>query len=530
MKPILIFSVFFSLITLNVGVGFAQAEPAPPRANLDFEMLEWFNPWLNSTNASGLTRFSNALPEFQSLANAQLMFNRASGEFRCPTTPPTLNNIGFETRAVRRINNLFLEGYFKYDFSNRMDAQWNGLYVTGSNPFFMADSIPGRFRSETIRAGARAALPVGRNHVIGLSMDYVAGRGAKNRDLRNENSFTNFVARPSWLMNLERWSIGATVGWSRTLESIEYREIATDVAAKWIFFMWGNWFFDAEPFHQTTTENSRTKRDFIYDGQIQLQYRGRQFSIFNEFGVALKESTQFGDIRFNRQFGDVESTTLQNTLVVHAFENHRLSVNFRYRYLVGFRPVQILEHDPTTLQNIWRTIDRNLIFESIETAQDVTYSWISRRDDGINLRWQWDVGASLFQREHVYHHNVEFVQHVSNMEFFTAFNKNLQFQRSFLDVRPLVAFRTGDGEKNHTPPAGTGQARQLTAQMEQEFYALTCDKLRLQLSVRYSLPFRNRTSSFFAFATYDFMKPLGTNGVFDNQTRNFISVGVGVSF
>jgi len=316
------------------------------------------------------------------------------------------------------------------------------------------------------------------------------------------------------------------------LENISYNEVATDPLARWFFTMWGNWFFEAEPFHRQGGVNNatdRTKRDFIYDGQIQLQYRGRQFSIFNEFGVALKESTQFGDIRFNKQFGDVESTTLQNNLVIHAFENHRLSVHVRYNYLVGFRPVQVLERDPMTLQNVWRTIDRNLTFEAIETSQNITYSWLSRRDDGVNLRWQLDVGASLFQREQVYHHGMQFVQHISNMEFFTAFHKNFQFRRSLLDVRPLVAFRTGDGEKNHTPPTGAGQARQLTAQMEQEFYALTCDRLRLQLSLRYSHPIRNRTSRVFAFATYDFMKPLGTT-IFENQSRTFISVGAGVSF
>ncbi|MCL2412840.1 MAG: hypothetical protein FWC98_01730 [Bacteroidales bacterium] len=529
MKPTLVFS-FFLVLMLNAGAGFAQLVPAPHGANLDFEKLDWINPWLNSSNASGLTTFSRILPEFESLANVELTYSRTSGEFRDPVTPPKLTTIGFQTRAVRRINRLFLEGYFNYDLSNRIDAQWNGLYVTSSNPFFMADSIAGRFRSEAFRTGARVAHPVGRNQVIGLGVDYTAGRGAKDRDLRNENRYSNFTIRPSWLLNSGAWTIGATVGWSRVFEDIDYREIATDVAAKWFFLMWGNWFFDASPF-TPQTESSRTKKDNIYSGYIQLQYTGQQFSIYNEFGVALKESRQFGDIRFNRQFGDVESTTIQNNLVVHAFKNHRLSVDFRYRYLTGFRPIQVSERDPETLQNIWRTIDRNLIFESIESMQNITYSFLSHRNGSMDIHCQLDVGASLFQREQIYHHSPhKFVQRISSMEFFTAFNKNFRFRRSFLDVHPLVAFRTGSGEKNDTPQTGVGNARQLTAQMEQEFYALTCDRLRLQLTLRYSHPIRNRTSRVFAFVKYDFLKPLGANDIFDNHTRSFMTFGVGILF
>ena len=534
MKQILIFSVFFSL-TLNVGVGFAQSEPAPPRGNLDFERLDWINPWLGSTNASGLTSFSELLPEFESLANAKLTYSHASGEFRCPTTPPRFTNIGFETRAIRRVNTLFLEGYFNYDLSNRIDAQWNGLFVPGSNPFFMADSIPGRFRSEAFRAGVRAGLPVGRNQVVGLSMDYTAARGAKDRDLRNENRYSNFTIRPSWLLDLGAWSIGVTVGWSRVFEDIEYAEIATDVEPKWFFLMWGNWFFEAEPFHRQGNVNNftdRLKQDFIYDGQIQLQYRGQQFSIHNEIGVALNQSSQFGDIRFNRQFGDVESRIFQNRLVVHAFENHRLSVDFSYRYQVGFRPIQVLERDPVSLAQVWRTVDQLFVFDASESTQNITYSFLSRRNDGLSMHWQLDAGASLFQREQIYHHDVEFVQRISNMEFFATFNKNFQFRRSFLDVRPLVAFRTGSGEKNHAPPTDVENPspRQLTSEMEQEFYALTCDRLRLQLSLRYSHPLRNRTSRVFAFANYDFMKALGTHDIFGSQTRNFMTFGIGISF
>lgn len=523
------FSVFLSVLLLKEVAGFAQSEPAPLRVNLDFEKLEWINSWFNSSNASGLTKFSELLPEFESFSSAKLIYDHASGEFRCPKTPPTLTNIGFRTRSVRRINQLFLEGYFNYDLSNRRDAQWNGLYVTGSNPFFMADSIKGQFRSETFGAGARVAHPIGKNQVVGLGMDYIAGRGAKNRDLRNENRYSNFAIRPSWLLNLEAWTIGATVGWNRVFENIEYNEIASDVQAKLFFTMWGNWFFDAGPFTQTT-ENSRRKKDNIYSGYIQLQYSGTNFSIYNEFGLELKESSQYFSLASNRQFGDVESTTIKNNLIVHAFENHRLSVGFRYRYLTGFRPVQIVERDPETMLNVWQTIDRNLIFESIESKQNMTYSFLSRRDGDMHIRWQLDVGASHFQREQIFHHSIEFVQRISNMEFFTAFNKNFNFGNSSVDVRPLVAFRTGNGEKNETPLTGTGNARQLTAQMEQEFYALTCDKLRLQLMLRYSHPIGNQGARAFAFVNYDFLKPLGTDKIFNNQTRNLMTFGLGISF
>lgn len=530
MKTTLKFIFFFILLFESVA-GFAQSEPAPLRANLDFEKLEWANPWLNSANASGLTMFSRSLPEFQSLSNATLSHSRASGDFRCPVTPPRFNNTGLETRSVLRLDRTFLGGYFNYDLTNRVDAQWNGLFVPGSNPFFMADSIPGRFRSETFSAGVRIAHPIGRNHAIGLGMDYIAGRGAKGRDLRNENRYTDFTIRPAWLMNLDRWTIGAALGWSRIFENISYREVAVDAGAKWLFFMWGNWFFEAEPFHAQTTLNSRIRTDITYSAHIQLQYAGRRFSIYNEFGLALKEGIQYLSLSSNRQFGDVESTTFQNNLVIHAFENHRLLVDFHYRHQMGFRPVQILERDPHTLANVWRTLDRNLVFEAIESTQNIMYSFLSRRDDGLNIHWQLDAGASLFQREQIYHHGMEFVQRVSNMEFFAGFNKNFRFGRaSSIDIRPLVAFRTGSGEKNDAPPPGTGNARQLTAQMEREFYTLTCDRLRLQLAVRYSHLIRNRDSRVFAFATYDFLKPLGTNPIFENQTRDFISVGLGIVF
>ena len=518
----------FTIWMLTSVAGFAQSEQEALKANLDFEKLEWTNPWVNSTNAAGLATFSTLLPEFTSFSNATLHYDYATGEFRDPLTPPTYTNIGFQTKSIQKLDDLFLMGYFNYDLSNRLDAQWNGLYVTGSNPFFMADSVKGRFRSETFSAGMKIAYPVGKNQTIGLAMDYRVGRGAKSKDLRHNNHYNDFVIRPSWMLKLPTLTIGATVGWNRTRETISYSQVAD--GAQWFFFMNGNWFFQNEPF-SSNSDNSRNKMDNAFDGYVQLQYNGKAFAVYNELGMELAQGNQYNSLSNNKQFGDVETTTIKNRLVIHAFENHQLSVGVQYRYGLGYGVLQEYLYDSIVNSYVWTTFDRLTLFESIESTQSVVYSYLSRRDGGMDIRWQIDAGLTLFQREQVFRElPLIHTQTLSTTEVFAAFNKNLKFGKSSIDVRPLLAYGTGDGIKNAiqggTPnPTNT---KQLTAEMEREFDALTCDRLRMQLMLRYSHTLGDAGRKAFAFVNYDFVKPF--NDRFKNDNRSFLTFGVGLSF
>ena len=533
MKPFSL-SVFFLVLIFIWETGFAEQSETASKTNLNFGKLEWLNPWLSSSNASGMPILLKALPDYTSFSDLKIRYDYATGEFGDPFTPAEYTDMGIQTKSIQRINNTFVMGYFNYSLSNRIDAQWNGLFVPGSNPFFIADSVKGRFRAEKFSAGVKVAHPIGQNQTIGFSVDYITATGAKDKDLRNTNTYNDFRIHPSWMLARGNLNLGASLGYNRTSETINYREVQTSTT-KDFFYFYGNWFYLSEIYTQSS-EDFRVKTDNAFEGNIQLQHTGKEISVYNQLGVEYLKGTQRSLAVNNRQFGDVESVLLKNDLVVYVRKNHRFSADIRYKTLLGFRHLQLNEFDPPTRRYVWVTYDRFNAYASAEGMQSLMYSFTLPRQ-GMDIRLQVDAGVLLFQRSQVHKiYPFDFRQTVSTQEFFVTANKNLKFGKSIIDIRPLIAHGIGGGNKNKVETVNENAGMtllqeewQLIAQRDHEFYALTCDRLRASLTLRYSYPINNRGTRLYVFGNYNYVKPLN-HDIFQNQDRRNMAAGVGITF
>ncbi|MDR2906690.1 MAG: hypothetical protein LBU91_01705 [Bacteroidales bacterium] len=513
--------------------GFTQSNGEQAKANLSFEKLDWHNAYIKSANAAGLATLDKVFPDYNSFAEANISYKQGNGDFCGPYDPAKTTEISFHTQAIRKVQKAFVMGYFTYSLENRIGAQWNGLFIPGSNPFFMADSVKGKFRSETFRTGMKYAHPLTRNQIIGISMDYTTAKGAKNKDLRNENAYMDFVVRPSWLWNQKALSLGLDVGYHRTLEEIEYRKIQTNENK--IFYQFrGNWFYLSETF-ASETDNKRIKTDNAFDGHFQISYQSDKFSIYNEFGVEKSEGSQKNSAINNKQFGDVEAMQFGDHLVIHFLKNHRLSGYYNRKDLLGYQILQ-LEEEISPQNKVWVTYDRFNVYVASEETQNVAYSYLQRRE-GLDISWQIDLGVSMFQRMQKYKiYPYEFVQDISTTEVYLGFNKNLKFGRTTLDICPQIAYGTGDGEKNRKgymaeeTTLEESENWQLHSMLDLEYNMLTCDKLRTQIKLKCAYDLRKSHTKIYAFVNYDFIKPINADDIFGHQTRNFLTLGLGFSF
>jgi len=525
------YSIIILLTSLSLSHVLAQRGTIPL---LRYDNLLWISPNIESSNAAALSTLSLDFPEFTSSSDAKLIFNYDQGTLGNPQTPESTRDIMFSTKSVQRFENTFVSAYFDYRFQRLEHVQWHNLMNPGSHAVAISDSIPGSFNSESFFTGVKVGHKLNDHHTIGIGVNYNIGTGAKNIDLRNLNRKVYVDISPSWMFQQEWGNIGVDVGFHRSIEDMEYRQVVTQ-GPQTIFRMEGLWFFSREDFSGTV---GRFFQDQGFKANLKLDLKSGQMMWYNQIGVNYTNGFQkLRSTITNEQFGDQQRLAYLygSTLVINP--QHQIRANFQNSTLLTYRLLQRNEFNPATRAWAYVTYARTNHYSEVQNAADLTYAYANLRNGNpMDQVWRVEIGGAYFQRVQAQRIFPYLFQQTANVyEGFASFNKNIPTRSLIIDVKPQFSFSTGGGTLNErfdldpNPSILPNDGWQFLPQLKHEFNYLTGSKFGVGLEANVAYPFgRTNRTALFLNARISHREALNTD--LKGFSRTYMSIHLGFNF
>ena len=425
------------LITLGFLFGHMQEV-----AGQDLERIMWENPWQGGIVSAGMA-FSD-----RDYSDISLYTGYRTGEFRNVYDPASVNSYGISTRSYMKLGNTYLNGSFAYGYDHRKNQRWLGILDPYRTPFMLADSVAGNYVLESYHMSAGMAIPVSGKWTLGWQLSYDAKNGAKYRDLRNKDTYMDFIIAPSVIYAHGPARIGLHLYFRRITEQTDYTQVETSTN-KVLFLFSGMWFNTQQVF-TSSAPGTRLLRDHLYGGGITLHYRPGKFSIYDHFSTGLREQSQREDVVRARKYGDVREWTWQNTLMLYYGPRHRIKADVSWAGLRGFEPIQ--RQELNQLSRLWEWVQYGTIpsFVQERTCVDINYSYRIARDENYDS-WRITAGVSrnLFRQQWIKYPLA--VQRSLNLtQVYAQLAKSWSAKRWMFDLSPGISY--GAGQLEETSP------------------------------------------------------------------------------
>lgn len=157
--------------------------------------------WEHSHNAAGLTL--DQPKQHSSVAGG---YSKTTGNFRRPQTGETLSDLNLYTRGNLYLKKSYVQGYFKYARNRIEDAEYNTSLIDPFRgmPYAYADTNSSDWLNQHYVIGFKASsATLGEKWHIGVSGNYKASSGAKQRDIRTVNKYYQLDLQPSVVYSID---------------------------------------------------------------------------------------------------------------------------------------------------------------------------------------------------------------------------------------------------------------------------------------------------------------------------------------
>ena len=420
-------------------------------AGQDLERILWDNPWQTGWASAGMA-FSD-----RNYTDISLRTVYRGGEFRNIYDPATSFLYGLQTRSYRMLGKTTLSGSFSYSYQDRKVQQWLGILDPYRTPFMLADSVAGNYVLESYHMDAGMAVPVSGKWTLGCWISYDARNGAKYRDLRNSDTYMDFMVAPSVVYESGPARIGVHLFYRRITEQIDYTQVETSTN-KVLFSFSGMW-FNTQQVYTSSAPGTRLIRDHLYGGGITLHYRPGKFSLFDQFSTGLRNQTQREDVVLARRYGDVREWSWQNTLMLYYTGRHRIKADVCQEGQRGFQPVQRQELNQTS--RLWEWVQYGIIpsFVQEKTFMDISYSYRVAQDKHYD-RWRVTGGVShtLFRQQWI-KYPLAVQRSLDLTQAYALLNRSWFAGRWIVDLSPGISY--GSGHLEETSPEELLEAQKL---------------------------------------------------------------------
>lgn len=187
---------YMLLLCLTSHFTYAQAQKQSDMAHILHQEAEnAYGTWRHSANAAGL---NIDRPSLFSLLEAG--YGNKTGNFRRPQEASQASHTWLRTNGNTEVLGHYIQGYFNYERENRKDAEYNASLIDPfrNMPYIVADTNASDWVNQHYLLGFDIATPVfGNRWNAGLSVNYQASSGAKQRDVRARNNRYVLEIRPS---------------------------------------------------------------------------------------------------------------------------------------------------------------------------------------------------------------------------------------------------------------------------------------------------------------------------------------------
>ena len=498
------------------------------------------NFWLQGNNAAGLIFNDKILNAVNVYSQFEGTVAHSDGSYRNIFTPVSEQEYQLNALSYMNLDKVYLYGNFTYDYTFKRDVQWHGMLNPYTSPFMMSDSVPGNQLLERFSFVAGIALPLSKYFSAGVYMDYTALRAAKQRDLRNENTYMNLLIRPGVLFHYNKWKLGLNFMYEKTTELIEYKEWDENTS-KTVFYINGLWFYTYE-IYSISVDARRRKHDDRLGGAFQLEFTTGDFSYYNEFSASYCDGFLSEKGYNNKQYGDTEIAGFRYDGKISYKNKHRLTGFLDISSMLGYKFIQRSALDPTSGTNQWTTYDRVNSYVRNAVEYEAAYTFDQPRNE-CNNEWSLTAGIKGYTIENAYKiYPLKYVQQWNYTETFATFNKNLLLKSGMLDINPNLSYGWGNGVMNdkrtmngmtieeveeYMPP--TEQAWQLLEPLAAEFAFMTADHLNVGIHCRYTY-FLNKKTGYNLYGDFRYNYVYALSDVLKDTHRNYFSLTVGLSF
>jgi len=517
---------------------FAQEQTVVPAAR-NYYTLDYLlknNFWLQGNNAAGLVFNNKALEQVGDYSQIDGTIAHSEGPFRNLYTSASEQQYKLNTFSYMKFDKIYLYGNFTYDYNFRKEVKWHGLLNPASSPFMLADSIPGNQATERFSFDAGIALSLNKYFSAGVYVNYTVASLAKHKDMRNRNTYMNFLIRPGIAFRSPYWNLGANFIYERTTEKIEYTQYETSTS-KTLFSLSGLWFYT----YKVVTSDNRRNLDDKLGGSFQLEFISDDFKFYNEFTGSYREGTCSETGFNNQQYGDTEITAFRYDGKLSFAKQLYLAGYIELSSMLGYKPIQRSRRDPDSGVTVWTTFDRVNIYEQNKTEYGLAYTYEKPRTEYNNL-WNFTIGMKGATTESSYkRYPMKHVQKLDYMEAFLMFNKNFLCKSGMLDINPGIAYGIGSGTMNDKKIMNTMsqeevdefitvlEAWQLEPELAAEFAYMTADRLNLGLHCRYTY-FLSKKKGLNLYGDFRYNYVYALNDVLKSLHRNYFSLTIGLSF
>lgn len=405
------------------------------KTQLSFEQLQWDNLWLGGDGAAGMIFNTHSLSDFQFLATSQ------TGAYRNVYDPQSALTVGLKTSSYQQLGKVVVHGSFQYRYAHRNGQRWLGLIDPYRTPFMLADSVVGDYALEQYVMEAGVAVPLTEHVTAGLLARYKAYSGAKQKDLRNKDTYMDFEMAPSVVFQMGPMRAGLHGVYGRVTEQVDYTQVETSTN-KTLFSFMGQW-MNTQEIYSTSVPDTRLLKDEVWGGGVTLQYVWPSFTLYESFSLQRRTQTQREDQVLAQQYGRVEEGTLQNELILQYGTRHQLYTQFSLQERQGLLPVQ--QQVLNESSRLWEWVQYGTTLSSLQqcVSGQVRYTFRINRNPYIDA-WRFVAGAQGSITDDVfYKYPLSMERGWRYIEGYLRVTKNFQGRKQMVDITPECTYGTG---------------------------------------------------------------------------------------
>lgn len=322
------------LCTLSIPV-FGQAQ----RSLRDIDYLRGTNPWLGSSNASGI-----GLLQTDRVAEADAFFRKDNGGLVDSNGSSDAFKAGANTESFVKISDkIAFYGKLSYDYFMGKNMGGSVLSDPSSSPINIVEYSQenlGKKVKEHFHIVGGMSYTFNEKWALGFSADYSTGNQVKRKDPRYSASLMDLsFSVGARFQPSKKVGIGLNALYTKSQEGLKSKIFGTTDKTYYSFIDYGAYFGSREIFDGTdtylTTSTKRMLVNHYYGGALQLVF-GERNKFFNEF-TFLKRSGYYGRRTtespiFTEHSG--YSAKYEGNFIVHSPKlTHRIHLDAQYEAL-----------------------------------------------------------------------------------------------------------------------------------------------------------------------------------------------------
>lgn len=510
------------------------------RGMYDFDFIKMSNPWLTSSNASGLRTLQTDRTSF-----VEVYLDKENGGLIPVEGSDDSWQAGARTESFVRISDrIAFHGALSYSYFMGQNMSGHYLMNPSYNPINFVESTdenPGKKVKEMYSLLGGVSYGIDEKWTLGAEISYETGDYAKRKDPRPRSRWMNLgISAGVTMASSENFSAGLNFLYRRTTENLDCRTFGTTDRQYYTFVDYGGYFgmvegLDGDFGYIKTTSPGRPMVNSFYGGAFQLVFGGREHMLFfNELTYKYRDG-HYGEnapgsaiyCEFNGH-----SARYDGRLDIHTPDVlHKISLSAEYAGLNNYENI----YRRTTIpggSTIVEYFGQNEILKKHTLSGSLLYTGYL----GISqFRPKWEYGASVDGRYSIF--RATYYPFYRDQEL-TAMNICLYGQRNFTEgkniftagasVNGYAGFGTSNMDGTYSESSSDNH-RTMDSYLDRDFEYDTASRVAGTLSFRYTRLFGDKISAYIDVSdTYN--HTLKRPEFLANGWRNVFMVTLGCAF